>query len=184
MDPGVCIWLTGLSGSGKTTTAVRLRDHFEQAGSPVTLLDGDTVREQLFPELGFTRVDRDRNVMRVAWVAAEIVRHGGIVICSLINPYRASRAAARSLVGDGHFIEVFVDTPVEVCEARDVKGLYGGARRGEVGAMTGIDDPYEPPTNPDLTIATVERSVDQNLRAILGVLDDRGLSRLFNESDR
>jgi sulfate adenylyltransferase len=182
VETGVCIWLTGLSGSGKTTTAVRLRDLFEQAGSPVTLLDGDIVREQLFPELGFTRVDRDQNVLRVAWVAAEIVRHGGIVICSLISPYGASRAEARSLVGDRHFVEVFVDTPMEICEARDVKGLYGRARRGEVGAMTGVEDPYEPPTNPDVTIATVGRSVDQNLRAIMRVLDERGLSRGVGES--
>lgn len=177
VEPGVCIWFTGLSGSGKTTTAQRLRDLLEQAGSPVTLLDGDVVREQLFPELGFTRADRDSNVLRVAWVAAEIVRHGGIVICSLISPYRASRAEARSRVGDRHFVEVFVDTPVEICEARDVKGLYGRARRGDVGAMTGVDDPYEPPANPDVTLATVGRSVDQNLRAILQVLDERGLSR-------
>lgn len=172
---GVCIWLTGLSGSGKTTTAMRMRDVIEQAGTVVTLLDGDIVRRHLFPQLGFTRADRDRNVLGVAWVAAEIVRHGGVVICSLISPYRVAREQARSLVGVEHFLEVFVDAPVEVCEARDVKGLYGRARGGEIDAMTGVDDPYEPPSDPDVTLDTVGRSVDQNVREILQVLHERGL---------
>lgn len=171
---GVCIWLTGLSGAGKTTTAMRMRDVIEQAGTVVTLLDGDIVRRHLFPQLGFTRADRDRNVLGVAWVAAEIVRHGGVVICSLISPYRVAREQARSLVGAEHFLEVFADAPVEVCEARDVKGLYGRARGGEIDAMTGVDDPYEPPSDPDITLDTVGRSVDQNVREILRVLHERG----------
>jgi sulfate adenylyltransferase len=173
-DSGVCVWLTGLSGSGKTTTAERLRDVIEGAGVVVTLLDGDIVRRHLFPALGFTRADRDRNALGVAWVAAEIVRHGGIVICSLISPYRVARAQARSIVGPEQFLEVFVNAPVEVCEARDVKGLYGRARGGRIAAMTGVDDPYEPPTAPDLTLDAVGRSVDENVREILRVLHERG----------
>jgi sulfate adenylyltransferase len=172
---GVCIWLTGLSGSGKTTTAMRTRDVIEQTGRVVTLLDGDLVRRDLFPELGFTRADRDRNVMGVAWVASEIVRHGGVVICSLVSPYRAARQQARALVGPDRFLEVFVDTPVEVCQARDVKGLYRLAREGEIDAMTGIDDPYEAPPEPDVTLDTLGGSVDQNVRQILRVLQERGL---------
>ncbi len=173
----MCIWFTGLSGSGKTTTAQRLRDVAEAAGSVVTLLDGDLVRRDLFPQLGFSREDRDRNVLAVAWIAAQIVRHGGVAICSLISPYRAAREQARSLVGAEHFLEVFVDTPVGVCEARDVKGLYRQARGGEIGAMTGVDDPYEPPSDPEVTLDTVGRSVDQNVQEILRVLDERGLLR-------
>jgi sulfate adenylyltransferase len=180
---GVCIWLTGLSGSGKTTTAMRMRDVIEHDGTVVTLLDGDIVRRRLFPQLGFTRADRDRNVLGVAWVAAEIVRHGGVVICSLISPYRMARDQARSLVGVEHFLEVFVDAPVEVCEARDVKGLYGRARRGEIDAMTGVGDPYEPPSDPDVTLDTVGRSVDQNVREILRVLHERGLLRAIVAPD-
>jgi adenylyl-sulfate kinase len=169
---GVCVWLTGLSGSGKTTTAVALRDAIERAGRVVTLLDGDEVRQRLLPDLGFTRADRDRNVLAVAWVAAQIVRHGGVVICSLISPYRAARAEARGIVGPG-FIEVFVDAPVAVCQARDVKGLYRRARDGEVTAMTGVDDPYEPPLAPDITIDTVAQSVDQNVTTLLRFLERR-----------
>lgn len=174
---GVCIWLTGLSGSGKTTTATRLAEFLEGAGRTVTLLDGDTVRQELFPERGFTRADRERNVSSVAWVAAEINRHGGIAICALISPYRAGRDRARSIVGADHFFEVFVDTPVAVCEARDVKGLYRQARTGTLDRMTGIDDPYEPPLHADLTIGTTDMRVDQNVGEILRALHGRGFLR-------
>ena len=180
---GICIWLTGLSGSGKTTTAMRMRDHVEQAGTVVTLLDGDVVREHLFPHLGFTRADRDRNVVGVAWVAGQIVRHGGVAICSLISPYRVAREQARSAIGREHFLEVYVDTPLEICLARDVKGLYRLAQGGEIKAMTGVSDPYETPTDPDVTIETVGRSVDQNVGEILRVLHERGFLRDIRASD-
>lgn len=176
-EPGVCIWLTGLSGSGKTTTATRLVEVLEAAGKTVTLLDGDALRQRLFPERGFTRVDRERNVLSVAWIAAEIVRHHGIAICALISPYRAGRAEARSLVGTDQFFEVFVDTPMDVCETRDVKGLYRQVRAGAVDRMTGIDDPYEPPFHADLTVGTTETTVDQNVGEILRGLHRRGLLR-------
>jgi sulfate adenylyltransferase len=170
---GLCIWLTGLSGSGKTTTAERTREVLERSGTVVTLLDGDVVRRRISPDLGFTRADRERNVLAVASMAAEIVRRGDVVICALISPYRALRAQARAIVGD-HFVEVFVDTPVDVCELRDVKGLYRRARQGEVPQMTGLDDPYEPPLQPDLVLRTVDTPVDDNVRLIVRVLKDRG----------
>jgi sulfate adenylyltransferase len=173
--PGACIWLTGLSGSGKTTTATRLGEVLEAAGRTVTLLDGDMVRQQLFPERGFSRVDRQRNVLAVGWIAAEIVRHGGIAICALISPYRADREQVRSLVATDQFFEVFVDTPVDVCESRDVKGLYQQVRGGAVDQMTGIDDPYEPPLHADLRVGTIDATVDQNVGEILRGLHGRGL---------
>jgi sulfate adenylyltransferase len=172
---GFCLWLTGLSGAGKTTMAIRVRDVIAQGGTAVTLLDGDVVREHLFPGRGFSRTDRDRNVHAVAWIAGEIVRHGGLAICSLISPYRAAREEARALVGADRFVEVFVDAPLAVVEARDVKGLYARARSGDVAGMTGVDDPYEPPTNPDIRVDTVGQSVDQNVMAILAFLEARGL---------
>jgi sulfate adenylyltransferase len=172
-----------LSGSGKTTTARRIRDVIEASGRPVTVLDGDIIRQRLSPELGYTREDRDRNVLGVAWIAAEIVRHGGIVICSLISPYRSTRQQARATIGDDRFMEVFVDAPLDVCEARDVKGLYRRARGGDVDGMTGVDDPYEPPTDPDIRLDSVGRSVDQNVMEIMRVLRERGVLRDVSAGD-
>jgi sulfate adenylyltransferase len=172
-----------LSGSGKTTTARRIRDVIEASGRPVTVLDGDIIRQRLSPELGYTREDRDRNVLGVAWIAAEIVRHGGIVICSLISPYRSTRQQARATIGDDRFMEVFVDAPLDVCETRDVKGLYRRARGGDVDGMTGVDDPYEPPTDPDIRLDSVGRSVDQNVMEIMRVLRERGVLRDVSAGD-
>ena len=171
---GVCIWFTGLSGSGKTTTAERLVELLEAEGRTVTVLDGDVVRTHLSRGLGFSREDRDENVRRVGFVAAEIVRHGGTCVCALVSPYRSTRDEVRAMVGRNSFIEVFVDTPLEVCAARDVKGLYAGSDRGEVPALTGVADPYEPPIAPDVRLETVGRSVDENARAVLRHLIDRG----------
>jgi sulfate adenylyltransferase len=171
---GFCLWFTGLSGSGKTTTAERVARQLEARGRTVTMLDGDVVRTHLSKGLGFSREDRDENVRRVGFVAAEIVRHGGACVCALVSPYRATRHEVRGLVGDG-FIEIFVDTPLEVCQARDVKGLYSGAERGEVAAMTGVSDPYEPPLEPELRLETVGRTVRQNADEVLALLERRGL---------
>jgi sulfate adenylyltransferase len=171
---GFCLWFTGLSGSGKTTTAQRVAKLLEARGRTVTMLDGDVVRTHLSKGLGFSREDRDENVRRVGFVAAEIVRHGGACVCALVSPYRKTRDEVRALVGDG-FIEVFVDTPLEVCQARDVKGLYAGAERGEVAAMTGLTDPYEPPLAPEVRLETVGRTVRQNADEVLALLERRGL---------
>ena len=114
------------------------------------------VRTHLSKGLGFTREDRDTNILRIGFVAGEIARHGGTVICAAISPYRATRNEARKMVGEERFIEVFVDTPIEVCEQRDVKGLYARARRGQITGFTGVDDPYEAPVNPEITLDTVD----------------------------
>ena len=141
---GFCIWFTGLSGSGKTATAQVLTELLLEHGHQITMLDGDVVRTHLSKGLGFSKEDRDTNILRIGFVAGEIVRHGGVVVCAAISPYRAARNEARKMVGE-NFIEVYMDTPIEVCEQRDIKGLYAKARRGELKGFTGVDDPYEPP---------------------------------------
>lgn len=174
---GVCIWFTGLSGSGKSTTAEILTSLLLERGRQVTVLDGDVVRTHLSQGLGFSKEDRDINVRRIGYVASEIARHGGVVICAAVSPYRATRDDVRNMVGDGRFIEVFVDTPLEVCESRDVKGMYAKARRGEIKDFTGIDDPYEPPLNPEITLTTVDTDPMTNARRIIAYLEERGFVR-------
>jgi sulfate adenylyltransferase len=171
---GVCVWFTGLSGSGKSTTAARVAELLESRGRTVTMLDGDVVRTHLSRGLGFSREDRDENVRRIGFVAAEVVRHGGVAICAVVSPYRATRGEVRQMVGAGSFVEVFVDTPVEVCEARDVKGLYAGSRRGEVSALTGVADPYEPPEDPEIHLETVGRTVEENAQRVVEYLVQQG----------
>ena len=174
---GACIWFTGLSGAGKSTTAEVLTVLLLEHGRQVTVLDGDVVRTHLSKGLGFSKEDRDINIRRIGYVAAEIVRHGGLVICAAVSPYRATRNDVRNLVAKGHYVEVFVDTPLEVCESRDVKGMYAKARRGEIKDFTGIDDPYEPPLNPEITLDTVAHSPEENARLILSYLSQKGLVR-------
>jgi sulfate adenylyltransferase len=171
---GLCIWFTGLSGAGKSTTAEILTSLLLEHGRQVTLLDGDVVRTHLSKGLGFSREDRDTNILRIGFVAGEIARHGGTVICAAISPYRATRNEARKMVSDERFVEVFVDTPIEVCEERDVKGLYARARRGQITGFTGVDDPYEAPVNPELTLNTVEYSAEENARRIVAYLEEQG----------
>ena len=174
---GVCVWFTGLSGSGKSTTAEVLTTLLMERGRQVTVLDGDVVRTHLSMGLGFSKDDRDVNIRRIGFVASEIVRHGGAVVCAAVSPYRATRDDVRNMVGDDHFIEVFVDTPLEVCEQRDAKGMYAKARRGEIKGFTGIDDPYEPPENPEITLDTVAHSAEGNARSILDHLTHEGFLR-------
>jgi sulfate adenylyltransferase len=142
------------------------------------MLDGDVVRTHLSKGLGFSKEDRDTNIRRIGFVAAEIVRHGGMVLCAAVSPYRATRNDVRSMVGTEHFVEIFVDTPLEVCETRDIKGMYAKARRGEIKDFTGIDDPYEPPLHPELTLDTVRHTPEDNARLILDYLTQRGFVRL------
>ena len=161
-EHGFCIWFTGLSGSGKSTTAEVLTSILLERGRQVTVLDGDVVRTHLSKGLGFSPEDRDTNILRIGFVASEIARHGGAVICAAISPYRATRNEVRKMVGDGRFIEVFVDTPIEICEERDIKGLYARARRGQITGFTGVDDPYEQPMNAEITLKTVKISAEEN----------------------
>jgi len=171
---GVCIWFTGLSGAGKSTIANALTSLLLERGRQPTVLDGDVVRTHLSKGLGFSKEDRDTNILRIGFVAGEITRHNGTVICAAISPYRAARNEARKMVGDEHFVEVFVDTPIELCEQRDVKGLYARARRGEIKGFTGIDDPYEAPLNAEITLETATVTPEENARRIIALLESRG----------
>jgi sulfate adenylyltransferase len=174
---GVCIWFTGLSGAGKSTIAEILTVLLQEHGRQVTLLDGDVVRTHLSQGLGFSKDDRDLNIRRIGFVAAEIVRHGGAVICAAVSPYRATRNDVRNMIGSNAFIEVFVDTPLEECERRDAKGMYTRARRGEIKHFTGIDDPYEPPQQPEIILETLNHSAEDNAREIVEYLIRQGFLR-------
>ena len=149
--PGLTLWFTGLSGSGKSTVAVEVERQLIETGRPAYLLDGDNLRQGLNGDLGFSNTDRDENVRRVAHVARLFADSGVVALVPLISPYRAARQLARDLhiAADLGFYEVFIDTPLEICEQRDVKGLYAKARAGEITGMTGIDDPYEEPIDPE-----------------------------------
>jgi sulfate adenylyltransferase len=138
-----------------------------ERGRQATLLDGDVVRTHLSGGLGFSKQDRDVNIRRIGFVAAEIVRHGGVCICAAVSPYRATRNEVRNMVGAGRFIEVFVDTPLAVCEERDEKGLYARARRGELENFTGISDPYEEPQNAEIVLDTVNHQPEENALRIV-----------------
>ncbi len=170
---GVRIWFTGLSGSGKSTTAQVLTILLQEHGRQVSVLDGDVVRTHLSKGLGFDRQGRDTNIRRIGVVASEIVRHGGVAICTAISPYRATRNDVRNMVGQDRHIEVFVDTPIEICEARDEKGLYAKARRGEIKGFTGVDDPYEPPQHSEVVLDTQTNSPEENANKIVQLLLER-----------
>lgn len=174
---GVCVWFTGLSGAGKSTTAEILTELLLEKGRQVTVLDGDVVRTHLSKGLGFSKDDRDTNIRRIGFVASEIVRHGGLVVCAAVSPYRATRNDVRNMVGPDRFVEVFVDTSLAVCEQRDTKGIYAQARRGEIKNFTGIDDPYETPEQAEIVIETVSSTGEQNARAIMEYLTDQGFIR-------
>src|SRR5512137_1068337 len=174
---GFCIWFTGLSGSGKSATAQVVTSLLLERGREIAILDGDVVRTHLSKGLGFSKEDRDTNIIRIGFVAGEIARAGGTVICAAISPYRAARAEARKMVGE-NFVEVYMDTPVEVCEGRDVKGLYAKARQamvdGKPMGFTGVDDPYEPPIEPSITLKGYGASAEDNARKIVAYLEEQG----------
>ena len=161
---GAVVWLTGLSGSGKSTIGQALRDRLVASGCRVEYLDGDTLREA-FPNTGFSRADRDAHVKRVGYFASRLEFHGVFVVCALISPYAAARDAVRARCR--RFVEVHVSTPLEECERRDVKGLYARARRGELTQFTGVDDPYEPPAAPEIAIDTRTVAIDTAVRRIV-----------------
>lgn len=172
--PGFCVWFTGLPASGKSTTASAVARLLKKGGCRVDLLDGDSLRRTVSKGIGFSRQDRDDHIRRVGSLAAESVAGGRAAVCAVISPYRAARAECRTLVGSGRFIEVFMDTPLEICQARDPKGLYAKARRGEIPNFTGVSDPYEPPQNPELSLETVRRGVEENAREVIGLLLEKG----------
>lgn len=169
---GLTIWLTGLPSAGKTTLARGIGRRLLDAGHRVEVLDGDVVRTQLGRDLGFSREDRAENVRRVGFVAHLLSRNGVMVVCALVSPYRRERQEVRAM-NDGRFLEVHVATPVEVCAARDVKGLYARQRAGELRGLTGVDDPYEPPEAPEVVVPTHLQSVDESLDAIWQAIEGR-----------
>jgi sulfate adenylyltransferase len=171
---GFCVWFTGLPSSGKSSIALELAAMLEERGRRITLLDGDVVRTHLSKGLGFSREDRDTNILRIGWVAAELVRHHAAVICSAVSPYEATRERVRAMVGADRFVLVHVDTPAEVCQARDVKGFYARARAGAIQGFTGADDPYEPPRNPSLRLHTNDISPAENARRVIALLTGAG----------
>jgi sulfate adenylyltransferase len=178
---GFCVWFTGLSGAGKSTSAEILTELLLEHGRRVTLLDGDTVRTNLSRGLGFSKEDRDTNIRRIGFVAAEIVRHGGVAVCAAVSPYSATRNDVRNMVGGDRFIEIFVDTPLSVCEQRDAKGIYAQARRGEIRNFTGIDDPYERPDNSEIVLETEASSAEENGARIISYLAERGFVRVASD---
>ncbi|MGB9736636.1 MAG: adenylyl-sulfate kinase [bacterium] len=168
------VWFTGLPCSGKTTLAILLYNHFLQQGMlNVELLDGDVVRQYLTRGLGFTKQDRDENIRRIGWLSRMLNKHGVNTIVAAISPYRDVREEQKRLIEN--FFEVYVKCPVEVCEKRDVKGMYKKARQGLIKHFTGVDDPYEEPLNPDLVIETDKLSVEDSFKMILKALSEKKL---------
>lgn len=172
MARGCTIWLTGLSGAGKSTLAQALEQRLQAAGRGVEVLDGDVVRTHLSKGLGFSREDRDTNILRIAFVASLLTRHGVVVISAAISPYAQARQQAREQIGD--FVEVYVQCALEELVRRDVKGLYEKALRGEIAHFTGVSDPYEAPEHPDVTVNTEHETVEQSIAKILAHLHARG----------
>ena len=176
MNNGFTLWFTGLSGAGKSTIAGIVGPQLEEAGRVVDYLDGDIVRTHLSKGLGFSKEDRDTNIERIGWVASRLTRHGAAVLVSAISPYEETRRRARSLVEEhGPFVEVFVEASVDECARRDVKGLYEKAFAGEIKEFTGVSDPYEPPTAPELVLHTEGESPEESAQRVVAKLDELGL---------
>lgn len=169
---GVTVWLTGLSGAGKSTITEALEQELRSRGCKLEVLDGDIVRTNLTKGLGFSKEDRDENIRRIGFVSHLLTRNGVIVLVSAISPYRDVRDAVRDRIGD--FMEVYVSAPLDVCEARDVKGLYKRARAGEIKQFTGIDDPYEPPLNPEVNCETHNETLEESVNKVLAKLEELG----------
>lgn len=167
---GAVLWFTGLSGSGKSTIAERVCAELERRGAEVEYLDGDALRN-VFPGTGFTRAEREEHLRRTGYLASRLEAHGITVVASFVSPYRETRDFIRKLCRN--FMEIYVSTPLDECERRDVKGLYARARKGEIQNFTGISDPYEPPDNPDLMLDTLSLGVDQCVEKVLARIGDR-----------
>ena len=165
---GLTVWFTGLSGAGKTTISRSVATELLALGLQVEVIDGDVIRHHLCKDLGFSKTDRDENIRRIAFVSQLLTRNGTVVLVSAISPYRATRAAARLSIGD--FLEVYVNTPLSVCEIRDAKLLYQRARAGEITGFTGIDDPYEPPLEPEIVCNTAEESTRESASKVVAAV--------------
>ncbi|MEG4107646.1 adenylyl-sulfate kinase [Microcoleus sp. S13_C5] len=172
MEKGFILWFTGLSGSGKTTITKALEPELKARGCKVEILDGDVVRTNLSKGLGFSQEDRDTNIRRIGFVAHLLSRNGVAVMTAAISPYRAIRDEIRAM--EANFVEVYITAPLEVCEGRDVKGLYAKARAGEIKGFTGIDDPYEEPLNPEIICYTERESVEESVKKVLTKLEELG----------
>ncbi len=183
LERGFTLWFTGLSGAGKTTVSEIVEKELRKRIGTVEVLDGDIVRTNLSKGLGFSREDRDTNVLRIGFVANLLTRNGVGVIVSAISPYKEARDMVRRDIGDD-FIEVFVDAPLEVCAERDVKGLYKKAYAGEIPAFTGVSDPYEPPSAPELTLRTNEEEPEESARKVIAKLEELGYLQTAEELDR
>ncbi|MEM8722095.1 MAG: adenylyl-sulfate kinase [Cyanobacteria bacterium P01_G01_bin.39] len=169
---GAAVWFTGFSGAGKSTIADALTEKLKSEGYRMEVLDGDEIREHLTKDLGFSKEDRDTNIRRIGFVAKLLARNGVIVLVPVISPYRAIREEMRANIDN--FVEVFVNAPLSVCESRDVKGLYKKVRAGQIKQFTGIDDPYEPPTNPEVECRTDLEELDESVDKIFNKLKESG----------
>jgi len=177
MSQGFVLWFTGLSGSGKSTIADLVVPELRNRGIKIEVLDGDVVRTNLSKGLGFSKEGRDTNILRVGFVANLLARNGLAACCACISPYAAIRDTVRKQVEDdgGVFVEVFMDTPLDDCIQRDPKGLYKKALAGEIKQFTGIDDPYEPPENPEIVLKTHDATPEESARQVLSYLEEKGL---------
>jgi adenylylsulfate kinase len=176
VEEGFTVWFTGLSGAGKSTIANLLAQRLKAMGKRVELLDGDEVRKNLSSGLGFSKADRDTNIRRIGFVAKLLSRNGVVAITAAISPYREIRDEVKSEIQQhADFVEVFVECPLEICEQRDVKGLYARARTGEIPHFTGISDPYEPPLHPAVAVHTARQTPEESVEIILDKLIERGL---------
>ena len=173
---GFTLWCTGLSGSGKSTSAHVIGPELDKRGLVVEYLDGDSVRQHLSKGLGFSKEDRDTNIERIGWVASRLTRQGGAVIAAAISPYRETRRKARELVEEfGPFVEVFVATSLDECARRDVNGLYAKAFAGEIKGFTGVDDPYEEPASPEIVVETEGKTPEESAQVVIEKLEQLGL---------
>ena len=175
-EGGFTLWFTGLSGSGKSTIAHLVGPELDRRGLVVEYLDGDNVRTHLSKELGFSKEDRDTHIERLGWVASRLTRQGGAIITAAISPYEATRRMAREMIEEvGTFVEVFVKASVEECARRDVKGLYEKAFKGEIKEFTGVSDPYEEPSDPEIVLDTEARSPEESAALVVAELEKLGL---------
>jgi len=178
----VVLWFTGLSGSGKSTLAHAIEEQLHQQGCKTFVLDGDNIRHGLSSDLSFSEQDRKENLRRIGEVSKLFVEAGVIVLTAFISPFRKDREWVRSLMTHGDFLEIYVDCPIEVCENRDMKGLYRKARAGEVKEFTGISSPYEPPERSELTVNTEKEALDESVQKILNLLSERSIVHLATEN--